>query len=251
MEIGSHYGAFLQVAGEWGWRAEGVDPGKDTSGFARSKGFKVHVAALDECRFNPQTFDGIFIWNCFEQMEDPDPTLVACRRFLKTDGLLTVRTPNGFFYSLCETLLKDKGLAQPSKDFVLRAMGYNNLLGFPYLYGHSTRTLKQLIGPYGFVECGALNSELIEFPLLESPRWVDREEEEITERLRLLERLSFDRPGGNAHSTLDRSLVSGGLTRDTAHVVQNGKACSSSRRLRRKNWLSFWAMPRRTRKPFK
>ena len=35
VEVGSHYGAFLQVATEWGWRAEGVDVGKDTTRFAR------------------------------------------------------------------------------------------------------------------------------------------------------------------------------------------------------------------------
>jgi hypothetical protein len=51
LEVGSHYGAFLQSAQEWGWRAEGVDVGKDTSRFARSKGFIVHSKEITECRF--------------------------------------------------------------------------------------------------------------------------------------------------------------------------------------------------------
>src|SRR6476469_2925681 len=46
LEVGSHYGAFLQVAAEWGWQAEGVDVGKHTSAFATSKGFAVHNVEL-------------------------------------------------------------------------------------------------------------------------------------------------------------------------------------------------------------
>jgi len=187
LEIGSHYGAFLQVAGEWGWKAEGVDPGKDTSRFAQSKGFTVHVAALEDCSFPAEHFDGVFIWNCFEQIEDPRPTLVVCRGVLKRNGLLAVRTPDGQFYALCERLLSDAEVRPEAKDFLLRAMGYNNLLGFPYLYGHSRATLRRLIQPYGFEMQGTLSSELLTFPLPENPHWVDREEREISAGLRLLE----------------------------------------------------------------
>src|SRR4051812_26276346 len=141
LEIGSHYGAFLQVAGEWGWRAEGVDVGRDTSAFASSKGFVVHNVEVQNGDFPDETFDGIFIWNCFEQIDDPGPVLRACQRVLKPGGLLVVRTPNGLFYSVCQLLLRDGELAPKGKDFLVDAMGYNNLLGFPYLYGHNRATL--------------------------------------------------------------------------------------------------------------
>lgn len=186
LEIGSHYGAFLQVAAEWGWRAEGVDPGKDTSCFARSKGFTVHVATLEECRFPENHFDAVFIWNCFEQMEDAKPTLTASRRVLKPNALLTVRTPDGLFYDLCERLLTDSAVDSEAKEFVVRAMGYNNLLGFPYRYGYSRATLEQLVGPFGFRFGGALPSELITFPLPEKPCWVEQEEREISDELEML-----------------------------------------------------------------
>ena len=55
LEVGSHYGAFLQVAQEWGWHTEGLDPVKDTGGFARSKGFNVHESTLDDCGFLKST----------------------------------------------------------------------------------------------------------------------------------------------------------------------------------------------------
>ncbi len=77
LEIGSHYGAFLQTAQEWGWRAEGLDIGQDTTRFARSKGLTVHNSELPACRYPAASFDGIFIWNCFEQIADPKPLLAG------------------------------------------------------------------------------------------------------------------------------------------------------------------------------
>ncbi len=188
LEIGSHYGAFLQTAEEWGWRAEGVDVGKDTSRFAQSKGFTVHRREIADCHFAEQSFDGVFIWNCFEQIDDPKPTLAECRRILKPDGLLIVRTPNGLFYSLCETLLGDAGLRRGAAEFLREAMGYNNLLGFPYLYGYSAATLERLIEPFGFRREGMLNSELITLPLPENAEWVDAEERAISEEVHMMAR---------------------------------------------------------------
>lgn len=186
LEVGSHYGAFLETAAEWGWRAEGVDPGKDTSRFARSKGFTVHQIAIEECEFPPDTFDGVFIWNCFEQIEDPKSTLEICRRILKPGGLFTVRTPNGRFYSDCQQLLRDAEVQDEAREFLQRAMGYNNLLGFPYQYGHNPATLERLISAYGFRCQDFLNSELLVFPLPEDPAWVKREERAINSEIRLL-----------------------------------------------------------------
>ena len=186
LEIGSHYGAFLQVASEWGWSAVGIDPGKDTSRFAASKGFTVHNVAVEEAALPDAIFSGEFIWNCFEQIEQPPKSLAICRRALVPGGLLIVRTPNGKFYSLCERLLLGDSTGTAEKDFLLRVMGYNNLLGFPYSYGYSGETLTQLVSAYGFRYEGALNSELLTFPLPENPEWVEQEERAINKDVRLL-----------------------------------------------------------------
>ena len=188
IEIGSHYGAFLQTAQEWGWRAEGVDVGKDTSRFAQSKGFTVHACELTECHFAAASFDAVFIWNCFEQIEDPKALLKECRHILKPNGLLTLRTPNGLFYSICQKLLSDGALERQATEFLIEAMGYNNLLGFPYLYGHSAATLDRLVEPFGFQLEGTLNSELITLPLPENPDWVEQEERRINTKMRMLSR---------------------------------------------------------------
>lgn len=188
LEIGSHYGAFLDTAGEWNWSAEGVDVGEDTTRFARSKGFTVHNCELPACHFPGEHFDGVFIWNCFEQIPDPKPLLTECRRILKSGGLLTVRTPNGLFYALCHRLLKEAHLETGAAGFLMQAMAYNNLLGFPYLYGHSQATLEHLIEPFGFRAEGMLNSELLTLPLPENPKWVEQEERAINAEIRMLAR---------------------------------------------------------------
>ena len=188
LEIGSHYGAFLQTAQEWGWTASGVDVGEDTSRFARSKGFRVYTSELQDCGFPGHSFDSVFIWNCFEQIENPTPTLTEAWRILKPGGLLTVRTPNGLFYSLCRTLLSDPNLKVGATEFLIEAMGYNNLLGFPYLYGHSRATLERLIQSFGFRPEGMLNSELITLPLPENPEWVEQEEHAINNEVKMLAR---------------------------------------------------------------
>lgn len=140
LEIGSHYGAFLQTAQEWGWHAEGVDIGKDTSRFVRSKGFFVHTQEIRDCGFDGGSFDGVFIWNCFEQIAAPKPVLLESRRILEPGGLLALRTPNGLFYRLCESLLANEGLERDKADFLKEAMAYNNLLGF-HIYMDTARLL--------------------------------------------------------------------------------------------------------------
>ena len=196
LEIGSHYGAFLETAQQWGWRAEGVDVGKDTVRFARAKGFTVHDCDLVDCKFESETFEGIFIWNCFEQIVDPKPVLAECRRILCRDGLLVVRTPNGLFYTLCERLLAHEELRSGAAEFLIHAMGYNNLLGFPYLYGHSQDTLERLIQPFGFVRNGTANSELLALPLPENPKWVEEEERIISDEIRMLTGSVLAEPAG-------------------------------------------------------
>lgn len=186
LEIGSHYGAFLKTAREWGWQAEGVDVGKDTSRFAQSKGFSVHICEIGDCRFEERSFDAVFIWNCFDQIEDPTPTLRECRRVVRPGGLLVVRTPNGVFYALCQRLLASGELAHERAEFLIRAMGYNNLLGFPYRYGYGRVTLERLMEASGFRVEGMLNSELLTLPLPESPEWVEREEQTINSEVRML-----------------------------------------------------------------
>ncbi|MDQ2842286.1 MAG: class I SAM-dependent methyltransferase [Acidobacteriota bacterium] len=186
VELGSHYGAFLEVASKWGWSAVGVDKGEDSSRFARSRGFDVRSGDLRDCKFGEQSMDGLFIWNCFDQIDAPAPVLKEACRILKPAGLLVVRTPNATFFTLCEKLLREPALEPAAARFLLEALAYNNLLGFPYRYGYSRSPLERLIEPFGFRCEGMLNSELLTLPLPESPEWVKREERNIQKGVDLL-----------------------------------------------------------------
>lgn len=186
VELGSHYGAFLETASKWGWNAIGVDIGEDSSRFARSHGFDVRSCELRDCHFEARSLDGLFIWNCFDQIENPQPILEEARRILKANGLLVVRTPNGVFYSRCQGLLRAANLTPTASRFLIEAMAYNNLLAFPYRYGYSGATLERLIEPFGFRCEGALNSEVITLPLPDDRDWVVEEERTIHEGVQLL-----------------------------------------------------------------
>ena len=188
VELGSHYGAFLEVATQWGWQATGVDVGEDSSRFARSRGLEVRIGEFAECGFESASRDGVFIWNCFDQIEDPTRVLEEATRVLKPKGLLVVRTPSGFFYTLCRTLLSNKSISPQARGFLNRALAYNNLLGFPYRYGYSRATLELLIGRFGYELEGMVNSELLTLPLPEHPDWVAAEERDIHEGVAMLER---------------------------------------------------------------
>lgn len=185
LEVGSHYGAFLQTAAEWGWNAVGVDVGQDTTRFARSKGFTVHNCDLPSCGFASGSFDAVFIWNCFEQIDDPAPLLRESQRILEPGGLLVLRAPNGLFYRLCRDYLNSHAPGE-STALLIEALAYNNLLGFPYLYGYDAEGLARCASHFGFSSHGMLNSELLTLPLPEDPDWVKREERVVSDQLSFL-----------------------------------------------------------------
>jgi SAM-dependent methyltransferase len=186
LEVGSHYGAFLGVAAEWGWQAAGVDIGKDTSRYAKSKGYLVFNKELEECSFPDKAFDGVFVWNCFEQVPEPRPLLREIHRIVKPGGLLVVRTPNAVFYEMCETRLRH---SDGDRDFALKAMAYNNLLAFPYLFGYGRAQLEKLASSERFRLEGAVDSELLTLPLPVVPRWVEEEQRSISAGLDRMNRV--------------------------------------------------------------
>jgi len=152
-EVGSHLGAFLETAQGWGWRPIGLDIGPDTSAFARRQGGTVRQTSLDDyypvCR--P---DAIFFWNCFEQLSRPWEAMLRARSMLSPHGLVLLRVPNADFY---------RRQAQ-----WLRALSYNNLLGFPYLNGYHLPALKRLLTSSGFELVASFATSLLMPPYPDS-----------------------------------------------------------------------------------
>lgn len=129
VEIGSYVGGFLAAARQWGWNAVGVDIGRDPSRFTRTLGFDVRSIPIEECGFNRESFDGVFIWNCFEQLPNPRVTLAEARRILRRFGILVIRVPDAAFYARCRSLA---------------ALAYNGLLGWPHRFGFTAAALRRL-----------------------------------------------------------------------------------------------------------
>jgi SAM-dependent methyltransferase len=157
--------------------------------FARSKGLVTYRGTLQDCRFPSAHFDAVFVWNCFEQIEEPHSILTEIKRVLKPGGLLLLRTPNALFYCVCQPFLA----ASPSgklATWVRRALGYNDLLAFPYLYGYQSQTLVGIAETHGFQCAGKLNAEVITltFPVISD--WVL--EEVCATRAALLEWSELD-----------------------------------------------------------
>lgn len=162
LEIGSYVGGFLHVATEWGWKPAGLDVGTDTSHFSRAKGYPTRRESLHDARFDAESFDGVFIWNTFEQIDDPRALLAEVRRVLRPRGALVLRTPNALFYAICEAFLDlHRPRAVDEHDATVIALGHANLLGFPHLYGFSAESLDRLVEPHGFSQAAHVSSRHI------------------------------------------------------------------------------------------
>lgn len=164
IELGCYVGGFLNTARQWGWSITGIDVGRDTARFCRSLGFDVRTKALEECDFEPRSLDGVFIWNCFEQLPDPMETLSNVRALLKPRGIAVIRTP-------------DADLYRRRSDIPLLA--YNNLLGFPHHFGFNTTSLIAAAQQAGFSTVEMRRAQALR-PLRDRMlSWAIREEEEL------------------------------------------------------------------------
>ena len=135
VEVGSYVGAFLHVAHEWGWSATGVDIGDDTARFATAHSYPTRHASLEECAFATASVDAVFIWNTFEQVDDPRALLHESRRLVRDGGVLIIRTPNAEFYAI---------------EHDIERLAWSNLLGFPHRLGFTAGALERLARECGF-----------------------------------------------------------------------------------------------------
>ena len=175
LEIGSHLGAFLQVAEEWNWTAIGLDVGADTSSFARANGLTVRREMAEDTRLAARSFDAVFVWNCFEQLPSPASTLDAIYGLLRPGGLAVFRVPNARFY--LQMRFRDQA-----------ALAWNNLLGFPYLYGYGEENVNRVANDRGFEFVRGFDSELITMPF---PDLKEKAREEQCENSRKVGRWSI------------------------------------------------------------
>lgn len=174
VEVGSFVGGFLAAGQEQGWDMMGVDPGAEVNAFCRRKGFPVFQGTLTEAPLKERTIDCIAIWNTFDQLPDPEPTLLAACRLLRPGGLLVVRAPNGECFRQATAWMQK--LPRVLNGWLRAAMAWNNLLAFPYLHGYSARTLDKLFARYGLRRVAFQPDTLPRLSDEQTKRWAAREE---------------------------------------------------------------------------
>jgi hypothetical protein len=149
LEVGSYVGAFLVAANEVGLSFEGLDVNAAINAFARTLGVRVHDGELrDFARGAP--LDVLAIWNTFDQLSDPRGVAFDAWRRLRPGGLLALRIPNGEFYVSLRCHLHRGGRIAGTVARALLAQ--NNLLAFPYRWGFTVRSIRQLLADVGFVD---------------------------------------------------------------------------------------------------
>lgn len=147
LEVGPFVGGFLAAAARLGWRATGVDVGKETVGFMRERGLDVLSGDLLEVHLPRGAWDAVFVWNTFDQLPEPGAMLERAHALLRPGGLLALRVPNGDFETAC---LRRRRAHRRRAARVRRAQAYNNFMAFPYLVGYTAAALRGLLARRGF-----------------------------------------------------------------------------------------------------
>ena len=94
LDVGCSSGAFLFVASQVGFRAEGVEPAAKAARSAIQAGYKVHSGTLQSAGFAAGSFDALTLFEVIEHIKDPLELLKECRRVLRQEGILLIGTGN-------------------------------------------------------------------------------------------------------------------------------------------------------------
>jgi 2-polyprenyl-3-methyl-5-hydroxy-6-metoxy-1,4-benzoquinol methylase len=138
LEVGSYLGAFLHAAQERGWKARGVDVNESANAFAQARGAEVSAGTIDDVDA-AERYDVVTLWNCLDQLPDPEGALRHARALLNEQGIVTARVPNGACYARLMKL-----------PFRRALLAQNNLLAFPYRQGFTPSSLRTLLTETGF-----------------------------------------------------------------------------------------------------
>lgn len=179
LEIGSYVGGFLEAARRWGWSAVGVDIGRDTAAFAAAQGFEVTTERFERIEFPAESFDGVFIWNCFEQMPNPAEVLERVHAISKRGAPLVLYVPDAAVYAAAERAFEAGEPREPVSPIV-QQLAYNNLLGFPHHFGYSEASLTRTVESCGFSRQSITNVPAIR-PLRDRLTKAARDEEQRVE----------------------------------------------------------------------
>lgn len=95
LDIGSNFGAFLDVARDVGWRAAGLEPNRVAAEWTRSKGFRVIESwSLEPLLAAREKFDAVVAIDVFCYSHQPREDLRSYSELLRVGGILAMRLTN-------------------------------------------------------------------------------------------------------------------------------------------------------------
>lgn len=94
LEIGCSVGTGLEVAGDYGLDALGIEPNADAAAIALSRGHRVIVDVFRPQSFAGKRFDVITCMDVIEHLPDPVGFLAQIVSVLSDDGLALIQVPN-------------------------------------------------------------------------------------------------------------------------------------------------------------
>jgi SAM-dependent methyltransferase len=94
LDLGCGTGALLEVAGQLGWQAEGLDVSQPVVDHGRQLGLEVSCGELADSKFESNSFDVVTASELLEHLSDPKLLVQEVARILRPGGLFWTTTPH-------------------------------------------------------------------------------------------------------------------------------------------------------------
>jgi len=95
LDVGAGLGYLVNVAGQRGWQAVGLEVSAFAARYAREEvGVDVRQQTLEAAGFEDGAFDAVVMRDVLEHARDPRPVLAEVWRVLRPGGVLALSTPN-------------------------------------------------------------------------------------------------------------------------------------------------------------
>ena len=94
LDIGEETGFFINIAGERGWSASGIEVSDYAAAEGRRKGLDVKTGTLSGAALAPESVDAVTMFDVVEHFPDPAGEIRTAGEVLKKGGVLAINTPD-------------------------------------------------------------------------------------------------------------------------------------------------------------
>jgi len=145
LDIGCGLGYFLNLAQNDGWQVNGVEIAPSAAAYAREKfSLDVYEGTVEGYQARDDSFDVVTMWDVIEHIQNPEESLSAIKRKIKSGGLLVIKTPDE--RSLFKTMARAAYFLSRRKiSLFLKYVYY-----LPHYFYYNKKTIKKILEKFGF-----------------------------------------------------------------------------------------------------